>query len=317
MTSLDRRLRAQRPAKGPIDPRRPIGLQRELELTPEGRLERALTVFLAGRECPFTCIFCDLWRHTTDEPTPAGAIPRQIEAALEGDREQGCEPIDTLKLYNASNFFDDLAVPPGDDNEILRLVRAIPRVVVECHARLVGERCERYARELSESGSKLEVAVGFETVHPAALARLNKRVAVPDLERAAARLRSMGADLRAFVLIGVPFIHQDEQLTWLVRSVEAALDAGARLVSLIPLRGGESELRRLEQQGAWRPPDLAQVEAAFAAARALAPERVRLDTWDLHRLAAGEGQRQRVEALRLAQLEGAAAVAPEIAGAAI
>src|SRR3989442_2597209 len=43
-----------------------------------GAVERALTVFLSGAECPFTCSFCDLWRWTIDEPTPQVA---------EGDRK--------------------------------------------------------------------------------------------------------------------------------------------------------------------------------------------------------------------------------------
>ena len=303
MTQLDRRLRAQRPAKKPIDPWRPIGFERELELTPEGRLEQALTIFLAGRECAFTCIFCDLWQYTIDEPTPVGAIAAQIEQGLRHDRRQNEAPVESVKLYNASNFFDDLAVPPADDDKILELVRRIPRVIVECHARLVGERCERYARRLNAAGSRLEVAVGFETVHPKALAALNKRVDVDQLESAAARLRTIDADLRAFVLIGVPFIDGSEQLAWIQRTVETALEAGARLVSLIPLRADEGELQRLERQGVWRPPGLDEVEAAFETARALAPTRVRLDTWDLERLAPDATQEPRIEALRLAQLE--------------
>ena len=46
----------------------------EEERRPDGRIERALTVFLAGAECPFTCSFCDLWRCTIDGPTPPGAL---------------------------------------------------------------------------------------------------------------------------------------------------------------------------------------------------------------------------------------------------
>ena len=41
----------------------------------------ATTIFLAGRECPWRCVMCDLWRETTEADTPPGAIPHQIEAA--------------------------------------------------------------------------------------------------------------------------------------------------------------------------------------------------------------------------------------------
>ena len=74
-------------------------------------VERAVTVFLAGAECPFTCSFCDLWRWTLDGPTPPGALPTQLERAL----ESLVSPVPhRLKLYNASNFFDRRAVPVED-----------------------------------------------------------------------------------------------------------------------------------------------------------------------------------------------------------
>ena len=46
----------------------------ERERTPNGTLEWALTIFLAGRECPFTCVYCDLWRYTLDEATPIAVL---------------------------------------------------------------------------------------------------------------------------------------------------------------------------------------------------------------------------------------------------
>ncbi|MEO1368323.1 MAG: radical SAM protein [Acidobacteriota bacterium] len=301
MEALDRRLRAQRPPKPPVDVWRPIAAPTELERNPEGALERNLTIFLAGRECPFTCIFCDLWRHTTDAPTPAGAIPAQIRAALGETDDRG--EVDAVKLYNASNFFDPKSVPAADDDEILDLVEGFGRVVVECHAKLVGSRCARYAERLGARGSRLEVAVGFETVHPEALAALNKRVTVADLRAASGRLRAMGADLRAFVLVGVPGIPEDDESTWVVRSVEEALDCGARLVSLIPMRGGESEMARLEREGLWRRPDLDRIEAAFEAASTLAPSRVRLDTWELGAFCRGAQDLERARRLERLQIE--------------
>ncbi|MEM8997891.1 MAG: radical SAM protein, partial [Acidobacteriota bacterium] len=213
------------------------------------------------------------------------------------------DEIAAVKLYTASNFFDSKSVPAADDGVILGLVEGFGRVVVECHAKLVGARCDRYAERLGSRGSKLEVALGFETVHPEALAALNKRVTVADLRAASRRLRVTGADLRAFVLIGVPGIADDDEVTWVLRSVEEALDCGARLVSLIPMRGGESEMARLEREGLWRRPDLDRIEAAFEAASGLAPNRVRLDTWDLDAFCRDAGEGERARRLERRQLE--------------
>ena len=53
------------------------------------------------------------------------------------------------------------------------------------------------------------VTAGLETVHPEALARLNKRMTVDDFRRAAERLQEYSAALRVFVLLGLPFVPAD------------------------------------------------------------------------------------------------------------
>ena len=97
VSAADRRIRALRPPKRAVDPYRAHGWLLEEERRPDGRRERALTVFLAGAECPFTCSFCDLWRYTIDGPTPAGAIPRQLEDTLLAVKDVS---LDRVKLYN-------------------------------------------------------------------------------------------------------------------------------------------------------------------------------------------------------------------------
>ena len=230
-------------------------------------------MFLAGAECPFTCVFCDLWRFTLDGPTPPGAIPAQLREALDGaDPGDGA----AVKLYNASNFFDARAVPPGDDAEIARLVNPFARVIVECHPRLVDERCLRFAERLDGT---LQVAMGLETVHPQALPRLGKRATLEDFRRAAARLADHAVEMRAFVLLGAPFVPAAETVEWAERSTAFAFDHGAVHVSLIPVRGGNGEMERLERAGDFTPPTLAQVEEAFACCVGLGT--VTVDTWDL------------------------------------
>ena len=57
------------------------GIIVEDERTADGRIARAATVFLTGRECPWRCVMCDLWQYTIAEDTPRGAIPAQVRAA--------------------------------------------------------------------------------------------------------------------------------------------------------------------------------------------------------------------------------------------
>ncbi|MCG8460394.1 MAG: hypothetical protein MI919_29280 [Holophagales bacterium] len=304
--------RRWRPAVPRLDPWKLIGRAREEELEPDGRLRPSTTLFLAGAECPFTCNFCDLWRHTIEGPTPPGALPAQIRDGLAGLPAAG-RGEEILKLYNASNFFDARSVPEADDGEIATLADGYGRVVVECHPHLLGAReadgwrlRDRVHRFADALGGRLEVAMGFETVHPEALASSRKGVGTADLARAARHLLRAGIDVRAFVLVGAPFVPLHEELPWLERTVRFALESGARLVSLIPVRGGEGEMARLEAAGELEPPGLTRVEAAWEHCRAIEPRAVRLDTWDLENLPTDSGGPQdpasgRLERLRRAQ----------------
>src|SRR5690349_4860556 len=63
------------------DPWRHQGVIVEDERAADGGVARIGTVFLTGRECPWRCVMCDLWRYTTVSDTPHGAIAAQISAA--------------------------------------------------------------------------------------------------------------------------------------------------------------------------------------------------------------------------------------------
>ena len=262
----------------------------EQERGPGGEFTPSATVFLTGAECPFTCVFCDLWRYTIDGPTPAGALPAQLSVALEQLpgrlREAGLDRCDQLKLYNASNFFDRRAVPEDDLEPIARLAGGFRRVVVECHPRLVDGRVRRFAELLP---GRLEVAMGLETAQPEALSRLGKQLTLEQFDRAAERLRADGVDLRVFVLVGAPFVPAAEQAKWVAESVRRAVRAGARSVALIPVRGGNGELERLRGLGQFEPPALALLEECLAGAlkAAQASLAVQVDPWDLDQVASG------------------------------
>lgn len=272
------RIRALRPPRPAVDPWRPLGALRETEHSRAGRREETLTVFLAGMECPFTCVFCDLWRHALPAPTPPGALPRQLEQAL--DQAADGPALDRVKLYNASNFFHPGAVPPEDDEPLSRLLDGVPAVTVECHPQLLGERCLRFAARLA---GRLEVAMGLETAHPEALAALGKQMTVDDFDRAAAWLADHELDLRVFVLVGVPGLAREEQVEWAVRTANHALARGARRVALIPVRGGNGALEDLAARGLFQPPTLDDLEDALARALAETAGSVVADLWDLDR----------------------------------
>lgn len=267
-------------ARGPkelVDPWQPVGAFVEPERQADGRVLNVATLFLANRECPFRCVFCDLWRQTLDEPTPPGAIPRQIDLALTGLAETR-----VLKLYNGGNFFDTVAVPPSDWPEIAARARRFELVIVENHPRLTDERCVQF-RDLL--GTRLEIALGLETVHPDVLPRLNKRMTVDDFSRAARFLVKQDIAVRAFVLLRPPFLSESEGIDWALRSTEFAFDCGANCVSVIPTRAGNGAMDHLQQIGDFTPPRLSSLESVLTAGIELRRGRVFADTWDIARFA--------------------------------
>lgn len=262
-------------------------------------IERALTVFLAGAECPFTCSFCDLWRWTLDGPTPPGALPAQLARVL-GALERPLP--DRLKLYNASNFFDHRAVPPEDLPALADLASPFVGVTVESHASMIGPPVLEFARRIP---GRLEVAVGLETIHPAATGHLNKRMDLTRFDQAAAFLAEHDIDLRVFVLLGTPYVDPQESVEWTVRTAEYAAQRGAVAIALIPVRGGNGELERLAALGHFAAPSLPQLEAALERCIGLGRAAVAADLWDVDRLdACAECGPRRVERLRRMNLTG-------------
>jgi radical SAM enzyme (TIGR01210 family) len=279
-------LRGPRPQH---DPWRYQDLVTDDEPTERGGVARVGTVFLTGRECPWRCAMCDLWRFTTRHDTPAGAIPAQIQAARETWRTHG-EDISRVKLYNASNFFDPRAVPENDYAAIGAQLAGLDQVIVESHPALIGDRVSRFA--VAIGGTRLEVAMGLETAHPAALDALNKRMTVDDFSSAAADLHRRNISLRVFLLISPPFVPHEEQDTWLLKSVAFAEECGASVISLIPARGGNGTMEILTAQGLFRPPTREDVSRSLelVSARATGHEpratshgpraaRILLDPW--------------------------------------
>ena len=261
----------------------------EDERSADGRPARTATVLLTGRECPWRCVMCDLWRYTTPQDTPRGAIPSQVAAVREELRSRS-ETVTQLKLYNASSFFDPRAVPDDDYGPIAEALHGVERVVVESHPSLVGSRVDRLLDALNGRAhggrtTRLEVAMGLETAHPDALGRLNKRMTVDDFILATGKLRRRGVDVRTFLLIHPPFVPAAEQHLWLRQSILAAFSAGASVVSLIPTRPGNGAMEALQAEGLFQPPQLEDIERSLEIAADMVSNgrRIFVDLWDLER----------------------------------
>lgn len=293
----DDQILAARPAKEPLDPWKPYAFLVETERSLRGSLEPTATIFLTNKECPFRCTMCDLWRYTLDDKVPLGAIPAQIDYAL-----QGLTSASQIKLYNAGNFFDAQAIPPEDHDAIADRIRHFRTVIIENHPRLTNDRCVRFRDQL---GTRLQIALGLETIHPEVLARLNKQMSVADFDRATSFLRSRDIDVRVFLLLKPPGLNEQEGIDWTIRSIEHAFEAGAQCCSIVPTRTGNGIMEQLEEAREFTPPTIRSMEEVMERGIGLNAGMVLMDLWDVDRFfdcpRCGPARAERIRVMNLSQ----------------
>jgi radical SAM enzyme (TIGR01210 family) len=292
----DRWIMGLRQQRNPLDPSRPYGFFVEEEHSASGEVVSVATILLTNRECPWRCLMCDLWKNTLPEIVPVGAIPTQIEFALER-----LPPARQIKLYNSGSFFDRRAIPLEDHPRIAQLVESFGHVIVECHPALVGDDCFPFNDLIDGT---LEVAMGLETAHPQVLEKLNKRMSVEQFAASAERLRSHEISLRVFILVKPPFMKEDDAIEWACKSLDFAFDCGATAVTLIPTRAGNGAIDELAKIGLFSPPSVYALESAVKYGLTAGRGRVFADLWDTSQLLGCNNCFQaRVERLRRMNLE--------------
>jgi radical SAM enzyme (TIGR01210 family) len=269
----DKWIISNRGQKNPVDPFKPYGWLVEKERTSSGKIEDTGIIFLTNRECTFHCLMCDLWKNTTDNSVPVGAIPAQIEYAL-----QQMPSSKHLKLYNSGSFFDSRAIPGEDYKKIASLVSGFETVIVENHPRLVDDRVLRFRDMLK---TELHIAMGLETVNPEILLALNKQMTTDDFSNSVSFLSQNGIKSRAFILLRPPFMSEAEGIYWAERSLDFSFSSGVECCTVIPVRGGNGAMEVLKEQGQFSPPDIRSLEKVLEYGIDLKAGRVFADTWDL------------------------------------
>jgi radical SAM enzyme (TIGR01210 family) len=270
----DRWIVSKRGNKNNVDPRRPYAWLVEKERTAAGEIEDTAIIFLTNRECAYHCLMCDLWKNTTDITTPVGAIPEQIEWALER-----IGSVKHLKLYNSGSFFDGRAIPDEDYPKIASLVSHFETLIVESHPKLIGDRCLKFRDMLKP---ELHVAMGLEISNPELLLRLNKKMTLQDFTHAVSFLNANNILARTFILLRPPFLSEEEGVLWAQRSIDFAFRAGAECCTVIPVREGNGAMDHLLAQGHFSRPDVRSLERVLEYGIGLNAGRVFADLWDLN-----------------------------------
>lgn len=264
---------SRRGPKNNVDPQRPYAFIIEKERTVDGKTEDIATIFLTNKECPFRCLMCDLWKNTTDEMVPIGAIPKQIEYALEN-----LPSVKHIKLYNSGNFFDTKAIPPKDYDTIISLLHGFETVLVENHPKFIDQSVVEFRDKLK---ANLQVAIGLETVHPEVLPKLNKKMTLDDFSASVKFLEQNDILSRAFILLRPTFLDEEEGVYWAKKSIEFAFESGVECCVIIPTRSGNGAMNHLESHGYFQSPNIGSLEEVLEYGILLNEGRVFADLWDL------------------------------------
>jgi radical SAM enzyme (TIGR01210 family) len=288
----DREIVAARGPRNSLDPARPYACFVEREYARGGAVEDVAAIFLTNRECPFRCVFCDLWRNTLPNRIADGLVAGQIEWAL-----ANLSAAAHVKLYNAGSFFDPEAIPSADLPRIAELLRGRRSLIVECHPRFLDERCVAFAEAIAPV--KLEIAIGLETVDPELLPRIKPSMSLADFDRTARLLAEHGIGLRVFILLGPPGHVGRARVEWAKRSLDHAFASGAECCVIIPVRSGNGIVDALAARGLYARTNLAELESALAYGIHAKRGRVFADLWDIERFAGCP----RCDAARIAALE--------------
>lgn len=273
---MDRQwIRSLREEKARVDPFLPYGWFNEQERSSGGETQEVSAILLTNRECPYNCLMCDLWKHTTSETVPVGAIPAQVAFALEK-----LPPASFLKLFNSGSFFDSRAIPVEDYRPIASLLSGFKDILVESHTAFIGENTLEFGRMLNR---QLQVAIGLESIHPEVLPALNKGMTLSGFKKAVDFLLSNGISARAFILLRPPFLSEEEGVEWACRSIDFAFSCGVEVCSVIPVRSGNGALDRLADQGFFQQPSIDSLERVVTYGIGLQRGLVFADMWDLER----------------------------------
>lgn len=268
----DESILAARGPRNAINPRRAYHSLVEEEFSASGTVEDVATIFLSNKECPFRCLMCDLWKNTTVDKVPDGAITEQIRRALDT-----LPPAKHIKLYNSGNFFDAQAIPRAEFTAITKLVAEFDTLIVENHPKLCNESCVQFAQHCKP---QLEIAMGLETSHAPTLAMLNKQMTTDDFARACEFLLRHAIRIRAFILLRPPATTEEQGIERAIDSVRFAFDCGVNCCAVIPTRPGNGIMEQLHAAGTYSPPVLTSLETVLNETLAWKRGRVFADLWD-------------------------------------
>jgi archaeosine synthase beta-subunit len=207
--------------------------EQRVTMDPRPSRERVLTfVYFRSFGCRFDrageCTMCN---YAAAERVDAESIVASVREAL-AQRDH----YDALGISPFGNMFDDTEVPAQARDEIFAMAAGTDAAIMSCESRpetLSDELIGRTVRVLG--GKRLFINLGLEAAHPWVQAHcVGKSLSNDSFCSATAALRRHGAFPVSNVLLGAPFLTEEEAVQSAVGTIRWALSHGSHLCVLFP-----------------------------------------------------------------------------------
>ncbi|GGL49963.1 archaeosine biosynthesis radical SAM protein RaSEA [Halocalculus aciditolerans] len=252
-----RELRAEKGSKQ-YDPEEPTRVWIDEDNTPDGVVQ-SLTIILNTGGCRWAraggCTMCGYVAESVEGGSVGvDALMSQIDSCLEHEAEEADEESPLVKIYTSGSFLDEREVEAEARRRIAETFADRKRIVVESLPDFV--QADRVS-DFVDVGLETDVAVGLETAtdrvrHDC----VNKYFDFADFEAAAAEAESVGAGIKAYLLMKPPFLAESEAIEDMKASVRRCADVdGCHTVSMNPTNVQRyTMVDDLHFRGGYRPP---------------------------------------------------------------
>jgi len=249
-----REIRAEKDAS--YDPHEPTRVWLDEDNTPDG-VRQSLTIILNTGGCRWAraggCTMCGYVAESVEGGSVTHeALLDQIDVCLEHEAQTAEEPAPLIKIYTSGSFLDERELSANSRKAIAETFSDRERIVVESLPDFVEPEPLEAFRDV---GLETDVAIGLETATDRVRQDcVNKYFEFEDFIEASEVAQSVGAGIKAYLLLKPPFLAEQEAIDDMISSVERCAEF-AHTVSMNPCNVQRyTMVDRLHYRGGYRPP---------------------------------------------------------------
>ena len=238
------------------DPHEPTRVWVDEDNTPDG-IRQSLTIILNTGGCRWAraggCTMCGYVAESVEGGSVShDALMDQIDVCLDHERERADAPGDLVKIYTSGSFLDEREVGAESRRAVAETFADRERIVVESLPDFV-ER--EKLTDFTDVGLETDVAIGLETANDRVRRDcVNKYFDFADFVAASEEAASVGAGIKAYLLLKPPFLSEGEAVHDMIESVRRCADY-AHTVSMNPTNVQRyTMVDELFFRGGYRPP---------------------------------------------------------------